>query len=391
MKKLFAAITFTAAVMTANAQMPVKGNFFTDNWTLGVSGGVITPTVNHAFFGSMRPTFTLELTKWLVPQFGLALQGQTSVNVWKPDCTKSKTAFDEAQIMMLGKVNLMNTVGGYKGAPRKFETEAYAGLGYGHFYSNGEDGLDVFNTKLGLNFNFNFGSDNEWQFNLKPAITYILYGSSFDGYSLHRMRFDTRRSAVELTAGITYKFLTSNGTHNFQIVNEYDQAEIDGLNARINDLRGKQESMQAEIDGLNATNTQLQDELAAAKKALADCQNTPKTETVNTVINRNLESYITFTQGKSTVERSQMPNVERVATYMKHHSGSRVEIKGYASPEGSAVVNAKLSKARAEAVKNILVKTYGISADRITAEGQGVGSLFQEPDWNRVSICTLDD
>ena len=86
-----------------------------------------------------------------------------------------------------------------------------------------------------------------------------------------------------------------------------------------------------------------------------------------------------------------MPNVERVATYMKNHSGSRVEILGYASPEGSAEINAKLSKARAEAVKKILVKTYGISASRIKAEGQGVGNMFKEPDWNRVSICTLND
>ena len=28
---------------------------------------------------------------------------------------------------------------------------------------------------------------------------------------------------------------------------------------------------------------------------------------------------------------------------------------------------------------------------RITAEGQGVGDMFTEPDWNRVSICTIED
>ena len=85
-----------------------------------------------------------------------------------------------------------------------------------------------------------------------------------------------------------------------------------------------------------------------------------------------------------------MPNVERVATYMKNHKDSKVVIKGYASPEGSAAINAKLSKARAEAVKTMLVKKYGISSSRIQAEGQGVGNMFKEPDWNRVSICTLD-
>ncbi len=39
----------------------------------------------------------------------------------------------------------------------------------------------------------------------------------------------------------------------------------------------------------------------------------------------------------------------------------------------------------------MLIKTYKISADRIVAEGQGVGDMFSEPDWNRVSICTLEE
>jgi hypothetical protein len=30
------------------------------------------------------------------------------------------------------------------------------------------------------------------------------------------------------------------------------------------------------------------------------------------------------------------------------------------------------------------------SAGRIVAEGQGVGYMFEEPDWNRVSICTIN-
>lgn len=39
----------------------------------------------------------------------------------------------------------------------------------------------------------------------------------------------------------------------------------------------------------------------------------------------------------------------------------------------------------------MLIKTYGIPANRIQAMGEGVGHMFSEPDWNRVSICTLED
>ena len=76
---------------------------------------------------------------------------------------------------------------------------------------------------------------------------------------------------------------------------------------------------------------------------------------------------------------------------MLKYADSKVVIKGYASPEGSVEVNARIAAARAEAVKTILVNKYKINPARITAEGQGVGDMFTEPDWNRVSICTIED
>ena len=37
------------------------------------------------------------------------------------------------------------------------------------------------------------------------------------------------------------------------------------------------------------------------------------------------------------------------------------------------------------------MKRFKIAADRIQAEGQGIGEMFSEQSWNRVSICTLED
>lgn len=76
---------------------------------------------------------------------------------------------------------------------------------------------------------------------------------------------------------------------------------------------------------------------------------------------------------------------------MNKHVNTTVVIKGYASPEGNLAFNEKLAKARAEGIKTILVKKYKIDPARITAEGQGIGDMFSEPDWNRVSICTIDE
>ena len=122
-------------------------------------------------------------------------------------------------------------------------------------------------------------------------------------------------------------------------------------------------------------------------RALDECRKRePKVVTTN---KKTLESVVTFRQGKVVIDPSQQPNVERIATYLRNHRKARVIILGYASPEGSAEVNARIARQRAEAVRNMLVTKYRIDERRITAKGQGVGYMFEEPDWNRVSICTI--
>ena len=98
-----------------------------------------------------------------------------------------------------------------------------------------------------------------------------------------------------------------------------------------------------------------------------------------------------FKVNKWDITRDQQPNVERVAIYLKNHKDATVDIKGYASPEGPLENNIKLANNRAAAVKDMLVKKYGIKANRINAEGQGIGNMFSELEWNRVSVCTIND
>ena len=40
-------------------------------------------------------------------------------------------------------------------------------------------------------------------------------------------------------------------------------------------------------------------------------------------------------------------------------------------------------------MKDLLTGKYKIAAKRINAKGLGVGDMFSEPDWNRVSVCTI--
>lgn len=380
MKKIVIFAVLCMVTWTANAQNLISGTKFTDNWSIGINGGGITPLTHSAFFKNMRPTVGVELDKQLTPVFGLGFEG-----MWAINATPSRTAFDFSNVSALAKVNLNNLFGGYRGAPRVFEIEAVTGAGWLHYYVNGNGDANFISTKLGLNFNFNLGSAKAWTIAVKPALVYNLEGDNHvGGY------YNANIAAVELTAGLIYHFKGSNGKHHMTLAKPYNQMEVDGLNAKINELRTQ---LQGEEDKVNTANQTIEE----LQTALNDCRNKkPVVQTVtntvtNTVTTQTLESVVTFRQGKTTIDASQLPNVERIATYMNNHPTSKVTIKGYASPEGSAEINAKIAQQRADAVKEMLIKKYRIAASRIDAEGQGVGDMFSEPDWNRVSICTLDE
>ena len=376
MKKILASLLLlSVAVGYADGQTALTGNKFADNWAIGVNAGGTTPLMHHSFFKNMRPVVGVHVDKYLTPTFGLSLEAMGSFNT-----TGSKTAFDASNVSLLGLVNLGNLFAGYNGAPRLFEVEAVAGIGWLHYYVNSGMGEDrnSMSSKLGLNFNFNLGESKAWTLAVKPALVYDM-----NAMGTEAVRFHANRAAWEISAGLTYHFKTSNGNHYFTKVKVYNQAEIDDLNSSINALRG-------EVNNKNSELNNAVQRISGLQRDLEDC----RTKTVPAAVvktSRVPESIITFRQGRSVVDASQLPNVERVASYMKKHPDTRVVIKGYASPEGSIEVNDRIAKARAEAVKNILVKKYKINIDRITAEGQGVGDMFTEPDWNRVSICTIED
>ncbi len=361
MKKFIAFMAMGAMVLTATAQKTVQGSGFYDNWSAGVVAGGITPTTHSAFFKNMRATYGVELTKQITPVFALGAQFMAANNV-----SESATVFDASNLSLLGKFNVSNAIWGYQGKPRFFEVEAVVGAGWGRNYYNASAGssFNYMTIKYGFNLNFNLGKKKIWTLSLKPSIVYNMdNGKTSPSCNINK-------SAIELLAGATYHFKNkNNGQHYMTFLRAYNQGEIDALNAKINDLRSQVSGKDHEIAKQNANIRSLQQMLNDARNQK------PVVETITKSTN-SMEQTVTFRQGKSTVDASQLPNIERIATFLKNHKSATVSIKGYASPEGSAEVNAKIANARAEAVKTILVNKYHIAANRIKAEGQGVGHRF---------------
>ena len=182
-----------------------------------------------------------------------------------------------------------------------------------------------------------------------------------------------------MTVGLNY-----NSGPGFKCVTVPDNsAELADLNSRVNALRAQVDSRDAALAAADAKNAELTAALAAANAKPAQ---------VKVVKENTLESvrYVFFKIGSSTITADQQPNIEMIAAYLNNHPKATVQVRGYASADGPVELNERLANARAEAVKNALIKRFKIDPKRISAEGQGIGHMFSEESWNRVSICTLD-
>ena len=365
---MLAAASMAASV---SAQTVAESKTF-DNIYVGINGGVATKTTGHKWLSDLDPNAGLRIGRYFTPVFGLAIEGNAyfSNKPWG----STGTVVRATNASLLGTVNLSNWFGGYKGEPRTFEVSALYGLGWMHVFTSNKafkdataDNRNRMTSKAALDFAFNFGSEKQFQFYVEPSINFAFLGQSKNkelvatgnalnpvaladhqeyGYKAASQAgqpaYNINNSFVQLNAGFIYKFANSNGTHNFTIVTPRDQAEIDALNAQINELRNRKPEV---------ITKEVVKEVPAIKEL-----------SVSDLV------FVTFAQGKSNLTR------EAKAALNNVKEGSHVQVVGTASPEGSKEINDRLSQARADVVANYL-KSRGVNIDEATGKGvQGVTS-----------------
>ena len=377
MKKLVLMLAAASMAASVSAQTVAESKTF-DNIYVGINGGVATKTTGHKWLSDLDPNAGIRIGRYFTPVFGLAIEGNAyfSNKPWG----STGTVVRATNASLLGTVNLSNWFGGYKGEPRTFEVSALYGLGWMHVFTNNklvkaatENQRNRMTSKAALDFAFNFGSAKQFQFYVEPSINFAFLGQSKSkelvatgnplapvavadhqeyGYKAASQAgqpaYNINNSFVQLNAGLVYKFANSNGTHNFTIVTPRDQAEIDALNAQINDLRNrKPEVITKEV----------------VKEVVKEVPSVKVKEfTVSDLV------FVTFAQGKSALTHNAKAALNNVK------AGVHVQVVGTASPEGSKELNDRLSQARADVVANYL-KGRGVIVDEATGKGvQGTTS-----------------
>ena len=328
-----------AMAMASSAQY--TGHKFFDNWSIGAEGGVSTnlhdwDTPNGAVAG-------INFTKGITPVLSLEFQLQAGFNDdpnWNW-AAKSPNVVDNASIYANTKINLMNWFGGYKGAPRFFEIQARGGFGYQRWFFPSEwigginnNDLSRPVAKFGFDFDFNLGEAKAWTISLRPAVVINLtndFNSALPGYFAGCVYADQctaygHNVVGQITAGVTYHFKTSNGTHNFaavkpQIVTETVEKVVEKPVEKI---------VEKVVEKKVATGSSIY--------------------------------VVEFEQNKANLSNAAKATLDQIA------NGSTVIIDAYASPEGAKSYNQKLSQKRADAVKGYL-ENKGVKVADAQAHG----------------------
>ncbi|HNY51671.1 MAG TPA: OmpA family protein [Smithella sp.] len=84
-----------------------------------------------------------------------------------------------------------------------------------------------------------------------------------------------------------------------------------------------------------------------------------------------IELKVEFDTDKSVVKDKYREEIKRVADFMKQYPNTKATIEGHTDSRASDAYNLRLSNDRANAVRDYLVKEFGVEASRLNAKGYG--------------------
>ena len=85
MKKIFAGLLLSGiAICHVSGQTALEGNKFSDNWSIGINVGGVTPLTHHSFFKNMRSAVGVHVSKHLTE----TLRRKTTVQQYSLPCDR---------------------------------------------------------------------------------------------------------------------------------------------------------------------------------------------------------------------------------------------------------------------------------------------------------------
>lgn len=350
----------------------VVTNSFWDNWFFSVGGGASVLFGDNDGAGSfgkrISPTLNVSIGKWFTPGLGLRLQySGLQAKGFSRDKNADfvhggqlgdgyyKQKFDYMNLHGDVMFNLNSLFGGYN-PDRVYEVIPYLGAGFTHSYSKPHRQALAMNVGVINRFRISDAVDINLELSAMGA------EDKFDGTVAGKRGYD---GLVSATLGMTYRFPVRGFSRPApQLISALELAE-----------------MQQQIARMAADNQQLKSALTAARNKPAEVRET------KVRVAGSAPRTVFFRIGSADISPREAMNLSYLADQMKQFPKATYTVNGYAdSSTGTPAFNQELSLKRAQAVVDVLVKEYGISADRLKISADGGVDTFGQPILNRVVL-----
>ena len=325
-----------------------------------------------SFGDRWSPALDVAFGKWFTPGIGvrvmysgLAIKGATqngshsTGKVYDASQRLEEQKFDFMNIHGDVMFNMSNMLCGYN-EKRLWSVSPYIGVGW----------IVTWETPRARNFNASLGLVNTFRlssaFDLNLDVRGTATKDEFDGERGERKE----EGLLSVTLGVTYKFPRRT----------WGRSTVKTITFSDEELR----LMREQLNAMNEENNRLKDKLVEASN-----------KTPEKVVETNILAapyLVTFKISKSFLSNEARVNLGFQAELMKENKDAVYTIIGYCDKgTGTKEFNLRLSKARAEAVYNCLVKEFGVPASQleVTYEGGVDNMYYDDPRVSRAVITVI--
>lgn len=345
---------------------------------VGLQGGGQVTFTNNSFSNLVTPIGAVSVGRFFTPEIGARLNvqgyknkagykigGEDNTFDFKYISTDIDFLFNLSNIFYPKKAHPLNVilVGGF-GFNYAWDDKGYKSLADVMQLTEPTTWTDdriVHNLRIGLQFEMNVAK--HVGINLELAAN-----NTDDRFNIKRNNSDDWQATAML--GVTYKF----GFH---------KKRQSGTGSAL-----------ANLDYDNARNASS----AVASNPVVEGEKKAKEEPKPVVSQEPVKKASTrvdvfFEINSSSVSAKEKGKVERLAEWLKQHPTAKVNLTAYADKgTGTPEINRAISEKRVISVAKMLIKEYGISADRITSNYKGdTEQPFTENDSNRVTIGIAEE
>ncbi|MEG1616814.1 MAG: OmpA family protein [Bacteroidales bacterium] len=356
------------------------GSSAASNWFVSLAGGVdfLAAEANRKydnFYQRFRPVGQLSVGKWFTPALGLRFQfgvGRLEGHSYPyayfntydqiPDHTivpsealpyisekNNELWFNRKFTYMDFQLNLMtDVVQWFTNEEKRVGVYLFAGPGFSKSFKNqGISGDHSFALKAGAQLDVKISDKWSFLFEMQGTVVDESFNGQLGGYSSSKNR--TLEGYGAFTAGLTYKF----GGKRF---NRYTKVDPIVLETAYFERP-------VEIEEVEVVEEDM---------------------TVPFIVRFYIDKY--------NIEANQVYNIFKVAKYLQDNPQANLQLSGYADRETAyPAYNLKLSQRRVNAVKNYIVKNYGIDPARITTAALGDKERLYNEDyrWNRAVVMQI--